>query len=255
MKKIIYAFTLSFLGTLAAGPLAAQVCTVDMQYTAPGIYPSDTLADMQVAMGTLQVLQFVFPVDTVVFGQTIPFDSFQVDPFVPPAGLLYECDQNHPVCTYVTAPPALTRGCVKIYGTPISSTPYPLYDSLVIQGRAYFTVFGTAQSIGSPISIYYRVMTVGIDEGQAARLNLQVQPQPAHTAVTATFELETPARARLRIIGLCGEEVRILETGDLRSGSQALHLDVEDLADGIYLLRLELDGGHVVAHQRLVVMH
>jgi hypothetical protein len=255
MKKIIYALTLSFLSTMAAGPLAGQVCTVDMQYTAPGIYPSDTLADMQVAMGTLQVLQFVFPVDTVVFGQTIPFDSFRVDPFVPPAGLMYECNQNHPVCNYVTAPPALTRGCVKIFGVPTTSTAFPLYDSLVIQGRAYFTVFGTAQSISSPISIYYRVRVVGIDEGQAARLNLQVQPQPASTQVTATFELAAPTRARLSIVGLCGEEVRVLEQLDLRSGPQALQVGVDGLPDGLYLLRLDLGGGHVVAHQRLVVIH
>ena len=58
--------------------VSAQPCTPNPIYTAPGIYPSDTMPDLLVGNLYSHVVDFVFPDDTTILGQTIAFDSFVV---------------------------------------------------------------------------------------------------------------------------------------------------------------------------------
>lgn len=254
MKKNLLHFALFIVSMLGVQTATAQVCVVDPQYTSPGIYPSDTLQDMYVNTPTLQVIQFVFPADTVIFGQTIPFDSFRVSSVSNiPVGVLWECNQNHPTCSYVTTPGQLTRGCVKVYGTPTSgSASFPNYDSLIVTGVAYFTVFGSAQSLATDISVYYRVSTgVAVDD-IAQAVKLDVRPNPATEQTYATFSLPAGGNVKVSLYNVLGEEVRVLSEGVLGAGERSVRVNTEGLGEGIYFLRLDLNNGEYIGTKKVV---
>lgn len=254
MKKNLLHFALFLSGLLGFQTMSAQVCVVDMQYTSPGIYPSDTLQDMFVSTATLQVIQFVFPSDTTIFGQTIPFDSFRVSSVsnIPP-GVQWECNQNHPTCSYVTTPGQLTRGCVKVYGTPTNvSNGYPNYDSLIVTGVAYFTVFGSSQSLASDIPVYYRVSNgVAVDE-LAKAVKLEVQPNPATDRTYATFTLPSAGQVKVSLFNMLGEEVRVLSQGEMAAGLRGVQVNTQGLGEGVYFLRLDLNNGEYIGTKKIV---
>lgn len=234
--------------------VSAQACVVDAQYTSPGIYPSDTLQDMWVSTPTLQVIQFVFPSDTVIFGQTIPFDSFRVSSVSNiPVGVQWECNNNHPTCSYVTTPGQLTRGCVKVFGTPTSgSNGFPAYDSLIVTGVAYFTVFGSSQSLATDISVYYHVDPFVAIDGLAKEVKLDVSPNPANEQTYATFSLPAGGQVKVSLYNVLGEEVRVLSEGIMGAGEKSVRVNTAGLGEGIYFLRLDLNNGEYVGTKKVV---
>lgn len=254
MKKNLR-FSFLLFALLGFGLANAQVCVVDPQYASPGIYPSDTLQDMRVGDPTLQVIQFVFPVDTVIFGFTLPFDSFIVSSVsnIPP-GVQWECNLNHPTCVYVSNPPNLTRGCVKVFGTPTSgSTGFSAYDSLIVTGVAYVTVLGNVTPISQDISVFYRVdPNVGINDGIKNSLKLGVNPNPSHNNAWVSFNLETPSDVKLSVYNTLGDEVAVMNDGLMTAGEKNLALTTSELGDGIYFLRLSLNNGEYVETQKIV---
>jgi hypothetical protein len=260
MKKILL-FSLAF-AALMVGRFTmanAQVCQVDSQYTSPGIYPSDTLADMEENVATNQVVQFVFPVDTVVFGFTLNFDSFVVSQVSSiPAGIQWECNANHPTCHYVTNPPDLTRGCVKIYGTPTAVSPaYPAYDSIIVTGTAYVTVpFVGVQSFASDIPVYYRTSgVVGMNPGTLfATTNLRIAPMPVAGHSDVRYTLNNDALVKLSVYDMLGQEVAVLQNGEQRAGDQELSIDATDLAAGAYFLKLNINDGEFVQTKKFMTV-
>ena len=256
MKKNLLHFALFVVSMLGVQTASAQTCTVDPQYTSPGIYPSDTLQDMWVGTATNQVIQFVFPADTTIFGQTIPFDSFRVSSVSNiPVGVQWECNQNHPTCSYVTTPGQLTRGCVKVFGTPTSgSTGFPNYDSLIVTGVAYFTVFGSAQSIATDIAVYYRVDPnpfVAVDHMEQL-VKLDVRPNPATEQTYATFSLPAGGNVKVSLYNVLGEEVRVLSEGVMAAGERSVRVNTQGLGEGIYFLRLDLNNGEYIGTKKVV---
>lgn len=90
----------------------------------------------------------MFPVDTVVSGFTIPFDSFKVDMVDNlPLGLISECNLSD--CkAYPPSPGMPARACVRIFGTP---TSVPTIDSVELSITAWVTVFDTPNGISGII--------------------------------------------------------------------------------------------------------
>ncbi len=259
MKKILllsFAFAALMVGQFSS--VTAQVCVVDPQYTSPGIYPSDTLADMEEAVAYNEVVQFVFPVDTVLFGFTLAFDSFLVSQVTQiPAGLNYECNQNHPTCNYISNPPNLTRGCVKIYGTPTTATAaYPAYDSIIVTGVAYVTVpFVGVQSIPQDISVYYRIGGVVANASPFATSGLNIAPNPVAGQANVRYNLVSDAVVKISVMDLMGREVAVLSEGMQRQGAQELVIDSKDLATGAYLLKMNINDGEYVATKKFTAVH
>lgn len=220
-----------------------------MQYTSPGIYPSDTLQDMTENVATQQVVQFVFPSDTVLFGFTLNFDSFLVDQVSAiPNGLDWECNNNHPVCHYVATIGQLTRGCVKIFGTPTAQSPaYPQYDSIIVTGTAYVTVpFVGVQAISQDIPVFYRVSgTVGATS-PFANAGLNIAPVPVAGQANVRYTLSADAVVKVTVLDLMGREVAVLSEGMQRTGDQELVLDSKNLSSGAYLLKLDINDGEFV---------
>ena len=250
MKKIVLlSFALVALLMSQFTTANAQVCVVDPQYTSPGIYPSDTLMDMTANVAVQQVVQFVFPVDTVLFGFTLAFDSFLVSQVTQiPNGLNWECNLNHPLCHYVSNPPNLTRGCVKIYGTPTAASPaFPLYDSIIVTGVAYVTVpFVGVQSIPQDISVYYRIDGTIANASPFANAGLNIAPNPVAGQANVRYTLSGDAVVKVSVMDMLGREVAVLSEGMQRTGSQEITIDSKDLANGTYLLKLSVNDGEFV---------
>lgn len=238
--------------------LQAQVCQVDSQYQSAGIYPSDTLPDMEVGTAYSEVVQFVFPSDTVVFGFTLNFDSFIVANVSGiPVGIDWECNENHPTCHYIASPPQLTRGCVKIFGTPTAQSPaYPAYDSIIVTGEAWVTIpFSGPTSFSQDIPVYYRTSDPLSANDPFAKFNLEMAPNPIVDAGMARFDLATAATVRLTVVDLYGRELAVVAEDVMGAGSHEVEFSSRQLPVGIYLLRATVDDGQFVATQRFYKSH
>ena len=256
-KTLLLTFALAGLFLAQIGVVQAQ-CTVNPVYTSPGIYPSDTLQDMMATVSTNQVVQFVFPSDTVIFGQTIPFDSFVVSSISNiPGNLQWECNNNHPTCVYVTTPGQLTRGCVTIFDIPQASNPaYPGYDSIIVTGIAWVTFpFGGAQPISTDIPVYYRVMPFNaVADGIVNTLDFTISPNPVAFRSNASFKLEEAAQVNLTVIDMLGKEVMQISNSMMSAGEHDVKLDVSSLQAGAYFLRIDLNNGEFVQSKKFMTI-
>jgi Secretion system C-terminal sorting domain len=252
MKKLLLltvAFAALFLAQVSNVNAQVTVCTPDPNNASPGIYPSDTLADMAANVAYQEVVQFVFPIDTVLFGFTLNFDSFLVSQVSNiPAGLNWQCNQNHPLCHYVSNPPNLTRGCVTIYGTPAAQSPaFPAYDSIIVTGVAYVTVpFVGVQSIPQDIPVYYRTSGVIGTQNPFANAGLNIAPVPVTGQANVRYTLSSDANVKVSVIDLVGREVSVISNGMQRAGAQEVTIDSKNLATGTYLLKLSINDGEFV---------
>jgi hypothetical protein len=259
MKKVLlltFAFALMF--GMQFTRVNAQVCVPDMQLSSPGIYPSDTLPLMMVSIPYSHVVQFVFPVDTVFAGFTIPFDSFIVSSISGiPAGLNWECDANHPVCHYVTAPPQLTHGCVTIYGTPTQQSPaWPGYDSVIVDGVAFLTVpFLGSQSIAAPISVYYRTSPlVALNPSTFSNMGLQVAPNPSAFTANVRYTLANAADVKVAVYDVMGKEMMVVANDFQHEGAQEFTIDSRNLAPGAYYLKVNVNDGEFVQTKQFMTI-
>ena len=136
------AFTL-LLGTVQA---QSSPCTPDTSLTVQGIYPSP-LPDGCVGQLYNEVAQFVFPVDTFIFGFTILFDSFQINTVNNiPAGISYACNLSS--CKFYSTPGQPARGCATISGIPTTAIgPNNLMG-------ISFTGWGTIPGIGVQLFVF-----------------------------------------------------------------------------------------------------
>ena len=257
-KNLLLPILLMLVGSLSGFQVNAQApCTVDSQYTAPGIFPSDTLPDMTVGTAVSDVVQFVFPSDTVIFGFQLDFDSFVVKELLfEPAWLSWDCDQNQNNCTYYTTPPALTRGCVAVTGTPTMANPlWPAWDSVIVVGEGWVTVpFIGAQAATDSIAVYYRVEdpTMSLEDPLISNLNLTVAPNPTDAVSNISFDLIGYADFKVRVLDLQGREVAVLGEEKEAIGHYDYRFDASAHPAGVYQVRVELDGGQFVKTKKVL---
>lgn len=245
-----------------AGPIEmadAQVCTIDSQYAFPGVFPSDTLPEMALGVGYQTVVQVVLPIDTVAFGFVLPFDSFWISHVTGlPAGLQWECNQNHPQCRYRTTPGINARACLKLSGMPIATNPaFPAYDSIVVSVVAFMTVpFLGSQSIDLDFALFDRVANwSGNDASYATSGSLEVAPNPASGYSKAHSILVQDANVKLSLLDLLGREVVVVYQGRQATGEQEILFDTQYLAPGSYLLQLSIEGVPNVETRKFIVVH
>jgi hypothetical protein len=118
-------------------------CTPNPALFAPGYYPEPLPHGCKdFSYGTQ--LDIVFQTDTVIFGQTINFDSMV---FVSVTNLLagLNFDLNSPNGHYTANPPALTRACANVSGIPTVANVGA--DSLELTWQYFVTVFGSPSAV------------------------------------------------------------------------------------------------------------
>jgi PKD repeat protein len=118
MKKRLLLLASLFL-FLAPLTTSAQ-CTIDYNYTVPGLYP-DTLPDGYVGQFYSEDVTFVLPLDT----QGFPFTNFKIQAITGmPFGMTWACNAQGNGCNY--DPAVSQHGCANFSGTPILPGSYVL---------------------------------------------------------------------------------------------------------------------------------
>jgi hypothetical protein len=144
MKQLI-----TILSFLTIGSQVYSQCTIDSNPTSPGIYPS-VLPNGCVGKPYDATATLVFPVDTVLFGFTIPLDSIQYVVSNVPAGLTSFCHNSN--CKIICNPPNIPRGCVGFTGVPTVATS--VGNTVNIDATIYVTVpFVGVQAINVPLVV------------------------------------------------------------------------------------------------------
>ena len=247
MKRNICSILAAFCLAVMLPLFSNAQCTIDSSFTAPGIYPSDTLPDLLENSPYSFVVQFVFPPDTMLGPLTVPFDSFFLSTVVGlPDSISWQCDQFANGCAYYTTPNQLTRGCATVMGTPIAPNPaYPGYDSIVVEGVAWTTISPFPPVPNNvDIPIYYRIVPdVSVDEALEDRLDLAISPNPATDRTTISFDLPHAMRVKVDVLDLFGRELSGLCDRYMNPGTQAVEFEAGELPRGVYLLRMELEEG------------
>ena len=131
MKNFV-AFCLIFLCCILSH---AQICSIDYNQTASGIYP-DTLSPGTVGQTYAADVTFVMPLDTLGYD----FTNFHILSVALPVGLSWQCNNASSNCDY--NPQVSQHGCVHINGTPLLAGQYSidvtvLADLSIIQGYPF----------------------------------------------------------------------------------------------------------------------
>ncbi|MBD2715099.1 T9SS type A sorting domain-containing protein [Microvirga sp. STR05] len=85
-------------------------------------------------------------------------------------------------------------------------------------------------------------------------LRLTASPNPTSTAATLRYELATAAPVTVAVVNMLGSTVRtITVSAKQAAGAHQLQLPVQDLANGIYIVRVST--GQLMQTTRLVVQH
>jgi PKD repeat protein len=113
----------------------AQICSIDFNQTATGIYP-DTLPTGNVGQSYGTDITFVMPLDTMGYN----FTNFHILSVSLPVGLSWQCNNVVNNCDY--NPQVSQHGCVHISGTPLLAGQYTIdvtviADLTVVQGYPF----------------------------------------------------------------------------------------------------------------------
>lgn len=102
----------------------------------------------------------------------------------------------------------------------------------------------------------FAVQGAGSNSSSLEGLNtdkLNIYPNPANTQINIQLGLENNSEVKVRMVDLQGKNVMSDITMTLESGEHTLQIPTSDLAEGIYIVELEING--VVSRVRLTVMH
>lgn len=260
-KNLLLPIFLAFFLSFGFGNAYSQTpCTPDLQYNAPGIFPSDTLPDLTVGVQYNEVVHFIFPPDTNLGGFVLEFDSFVVSSVSNvPAGVTWDCDQTANNCVYLTTSGQLTRGCVAIDGMATGTTAnFPQYDSIIVVGDGWVTVpFVGAQKATDNIPVYFRVVAGGtsVESELVQNLNLAVAPNPASVTASITYNISEVADVEVSIVNVMGQHVRTLRNEKGEYGGYRIDFEVDDLPAGIYYVRVDLNNGEYVKSKKFTAIH
>ena len=97
---------------------------------------------------------------------------------------------------------------------------------------------------------YTRAEVLGVDEAALEDAWLQVAPNPFTDITSVKFHLEDAANVALSVFDISGRQVLNLPQESLGVGTHQRSLNLETVSDGLYLVRVEVDGR--VYNQRVV---
>ncbi|HLP13782.1 MAG TPA: M43 family zinc metalloprotease [Flavobacteriales bacterium] len=81
--------------------------------------------------------------------------------------------------------------------------------------------------------------TAGMNEAVELDLNLNVYPNPSTGEVTLNFDLDQPKRLNIKLVDVLGKVVYEHGLTNYEAGSHSIKLNLETVAKGMYLVRLE----------------
>ncbi len=116
-----------------------------------------------------------------------------------------------------------------------------------LETPGFFILFHGGSSIifegsdfGSMASTEFTTGWVGIEE-EITSSDLSVFPNPFNEKANISFSLNNTQKVVINVYSLMGEKVKTIDMGVLSSGSQLVELDRNALANGVYLVTLNIN--------------
>ncbi len=116
-----------------------------------------------------------------------------------------------------------------------------------LETPGFFILFHGGSSIifegsdfGSMASTEFTTGWVGIEE-EITSSDLSVFPNPFNEKANISFSLNNTQKVVINVYSLMGEKVKTIDMGVLSSGSQLVELDRSALANGVYLVTLNIN--------------
>lgn len=257
--KQLTRFLILLVGLLGFTGTAFAQCTPDSTLgNVTGLYP-DSLARAALDQPYSQVINVVASEDTTIQDPilgtlNLDFCSIRIDSVTNlPAGMSFAC--NEPECTAVinhTDEDTTMRFCVELTGTPTSVFD----DSIRVYAKLSVGFYNDATTTCTPLNslpdslttIVFPIRFVVEDPTSIADISeemigLKVLPNPTTATSTVAYELPERANVAVGIYDLMGRQLKAVQQGMQAPGAYQYEVDFSDLPKGLYLLRLDLDGG------------
>lgn len=151
-----------------------------------------------------------------------------------------------------TAPSKSTLSGYKIWKglydeTPINSDLIPAGTNTyqyTVPAEGHYTFYisavyddGESERVG-PVNVSYYD---GLDE-QMTQLNLSSYPNPTSNTLNTQYYLSHTAEVSLELLDMTGKRIALLHDGIQIAGEQYFETDLSDLQQGMYFLRIAVDG-------------
>jgi len=106
---------------------------------------------------------------------------------------------------------------------------------------------------GEPVGDPYWGSSIATSVTEIARtgLNMNVYPNPFSTSTTLQFNLKKSADVTVEIYNISGKSVRIINAGSFTSGVNNIHINKENMIQGIYIVRLQAGANY--EFQKIIV--
>lgn len=121
---------------------------------------------------------------------------------------------------------------------PVSMTSYQ--NEKNVRFRFQFTA-GTTGSNNIYIDDVQVGTALGLNEAEA-RLGVALVPNPAREITQVYFNTERPTKANIVLYDITGKQVAVPHNGPVPAGEVSVPVQLSSLPDGIYMLKLEIDG-------------
>lgn len=269
MKKIYVAlFALLGLGLLSQAVQAQGACTPITTQTAVGLYPQVLDTGTVNSPYSMQI-DFVMFKDTLFQGTTLYVCSFELTNILklPPGvtvqagGPTYQAGSNPPKWNVSHAAGAVNKGCVLISGTPTDTVADDFILVTVNITPSLFNPNGgncqplTTAAIPYTDTLMWRVNpeTIGsINTPTAEQIGLKVVPNPANGISAISMNLDKKQDIDVAIFDMMGREVASVYSGVATEGTQKYTVDTQSLPNGVYTLKVNLDGKSTVLNKFIV---
>ncbi len=236
MNKLIYTFAFALLSL----GIQAQ-CTPDTSIKSPGIYPSQLPHAIEDSMYN-EVLQFRLPKDSVVLGNTIPFDSFIIVKIINlPAFITYKCSPQAGMsdCAWKGG----SNSCLTFTGKPPvgSAGKYKLRVHLKI----YYSLFGTP-TFTEDSALFTRDFFVdapsnGVQDVFSNAYHTSAQPNPFDQYTDIPFLANQNGLVTAKVFDCQGKEV-LNKQQAAEVGKNILRIDGRNLPAGVYHVAVTCGG-------------
>lgn len=252
MKKFLLTISLCFM--LSFSIVQAQ-CTPDPNFTTILAFSPSPIPSGTVGQAYSQVVTFVFPNDTLVFGFPADFTEHEITTLTNiPAGMTYQCNLSN--CLYPVTQGQITRGCMTISGTPTAVVD-TTQDSIEICVRSRISTFiGSIDTVNCFwLKIAVDSPSVSLDPRWMEAFDMEVFPNPA--TLSSNLRLNIPGNVDARIVmqDVMGREVEQIHEGTLSRGEYNFGLfgNTGRFSPGIYVVRVIFNGGEEVLARKVIL--
>jgi len=153
---------------------------------------------------------------------------------------------DSPFGTEGSLPLNIATGSVITYNYTYTLPDNWKYDKLHVVGFLLDVTTGEIINANNVISTYVGVNNPAFDKGVA------VYPNPLGDYTNVSFNIDSPCNAGVEVYDLFGKKVLTVKTHEYTSGQNMIRVSSNDLANGMYVLRLNI-GNQVISRKISVI--